>query len=168
MHNKVLLGLGVVLCIIGLLKPNFGNIALITKPSQCSNVENYVTDPPSDSQLVDYGKAITKILLDSNDSTRKSDALKLSSLYADMSTLISLTDTDQVINKTIEIREANKLAGPMLKLNLKNKYPNLAKAAETLVLSQIGEDEVSLDAELRSKAVSAFRALSWAFYEGSK
>lgn len=167
MHNKILLGIGVALCIIGLLKPNISNLGF-NNSLKYSNVENYVIDPPSNSELIEKGKIITKILLDSNDSTRKTDALKLSSLYCDMATLISLTDDNEVIDKTTEIREANSLAGPMLKLNIKDKYPNLAQAAEQLVVYQIGEDEVKLNSELRNKAAEAFRALSWAFYEGSK
>ena len=56
----------------------------------------------------------------------------------------------------------------MLRLNIKDKYPNLAEAAESLIVSAIGDDDVSLSEELRSKSAEAFRALSWAFYQGSK
>jgi hypothetical protein len=56
----------------------------------------------------------------------------------------------------------------MLRLNIKNKYPGLAEAAKVLVSSELGTDDVVLDEDMRAKAVNAFRALSWAFYEGSK
>ena len=73
--------------------------------------------------------------------------------------------TDQV-NSTI--REVNSVAGKMLRLDIKDKYPNLAELAKDLVVTNIGDDDVILDEELRLKAVEAFRALSWAFWEGSK
>ena len=85
-----------------------------------------------------------------------------------MSQLIELDGDDQVINNTANIREANSLAGKMLRLNIKDKYPNLAEAAQDLLFFQLGNKDVKLDKELRSKAIEAFRALSWAFYKGGK
>ncbi len=49
-----------------------------------------------------------------------------------------------------------------------NKYQGLADKAKDLLVSAIGEDDVVLDDETRNKAVDAFRALSWAFYQGSQ
>jgi hypothetical protein len=56
----------------------------------------------------------------------------------------------------------------MLKLNIKDKYPNLAEAAQDLVTTGIGDDDILLTEELREKSAESFRALSWAFYQGSK
>ena len=56
----------------------------------------------------------------------------------------------------------------MLKLNIKDKYPNLAQASKDVVVVAIGEDDILLTEDLRSKAVEAFNGLSWAFYEGGK
>ena len=64
---------------------------------------------------------------------------------------------DTKINKIYHFCEAHK-----------DKYPNLAEAARDVVVYSIGEDDVVLDSETRTKAVQSFRALSWAFYEGGK
>jgi len=166
MQNKILLAIGCFLLVIGIFKPELPSIPSIgTAPS--SSVEAYVTDAPSDDNLLEKARTVVGIVQDSDDSTRRSDCLKLSSLYADMATLIEIDD-DKVVPDTSSIREANSIAGKMLRLNIKNKYPGLADAAKDLVSSSIGEDDVMLDAELRTKSVDAFRALSWAFYEGSK
>tara|TARA_B100002019_G_C21274915_1_gene604897 strand:+ start:20217 stop:20717 length:501 start_codon:yes stop_codon:yes gene_type:complete len=166
MNNKWLLALAGVLVYIGIAKPDLSSISF---PSNTScTTDTCVVDAPSDDILLEKARAITSIVKESNDSTRKSDCLKLSSLYADMAVLIELDEKDQVIADTSNIKEANSLAGKMLRLNIKDKYPGLAEAARDLLSSSIGDDDVVLDVELRSKAVSAFRALSWAFYEGGK
>lgn len=166
MQNKVLLMVGVVLIVLGIFQPNF-NVNTIIKP-ECPVVESCVVDAPSDLILMEKAQAVTKILKQSNDSTKKTDCLKLSSLYADMAILIELDNEETVIKDTAAIRQANSLAGLMLRLNIKDKYPNLAEASREVIVSAIGDDDVVLDNELRSQSVNAFRALSWAFYEGSK
>jgi len=166
MQNKILLAIGCLLLIIGIFKPELPNIPTIN-PTPSASIETYVTDAPSDDNLLEKARTVVGIVQDSDDSTRRSDCLKLSSLYADMATLIEIDD-DKVVPDTSSIREANSIAGKMLRLNIKDKYPGLADAAKDLVSSSIGEDDVMLDDELREKSVDAFRALSWAFYEGSK
>lgn len=85
-----------------------------------------------------------------------------------MATLIELDGEDKVITDTLTIREANSLSGKMLRLNIKDKYPNLAEAAKDVIVAGIGDQDVALTPELRKKAAESFRALSWAFYQGSK
>ena len=168
MNNKWLLALGIGLIYIGIAKPD---LSFINIPSGNNNVcleANYVTDAPSDDNLLALARSVTDIVKDSDDSTRRSDCSRLSSLYADMALLIELDDQDKVISDTSNIREANSIAGKMLRLNIKDKYPGLAEAAKVLVSSEIGTDDVVLNEDMRVKAVNAFRALSWAFYEGSK
>lgn len=168
MQNKVLLGVGIVLLFLGVFKPDLSNIIPVNDQVPVESVESYVTDAPADEELLSKAQGVVDILKSSDDSTRKSDCLKLSSLYCDLATLIELDGEDRVIPDTSSIREANSLSGKMLRLDIKNKYENLAKSLSDLVISQIGDDDVVLDTELRSKAVEAFRALSWAFYQGSK
>lgn len=166
MQNKALLGVGVVLLALGIFKPDLGSLlnnANVTVPSV-----SCVVDAPSDDDLLQKSRVVIDILKSSNDSTRKSDCLKLSSLYCDMANLIQLDEDDKVISDTASIKEANSLAGKMLRLNIKDKYSGLAEAAKDVVVAGIGEDDVSLDDDLRQKAAESFRALSWAFYEGSK
>jgi len=165
MKNKIVLGLGIALVAFGLIgKYSPSNILKPTVPA----VENYVVDAPSDDTLLEKAQKVVSVLEKSDDSTKKSDCLNLSSLYSDMAILIELDGEDKVIPDTASIREANSLAGKMLRLKIKNKYPDLAEAAKELVVAAIGDDDVMLDEELRSKSADAFRALSWAFYEGSK
>ena len=58
--------------------------------------------------------------------------------------------------------------GDFIPADVINKYPDLAEAAKDVVDTGIGDDDVLLNPELRTKAAECFRALSWAFYEGSK
>ena len=165
MKNNLILLAGICLLFFGFFGENLrNNIPLGSNIS----VENYVIDAPSDDDLLLAAKQITKILQESDDSTRKKDCLKLSSLYSDIATLIELDEEDEVIKDTATIRQANALSGKMLRLNIKNKYPNLADSTNNLLIDSLGDEDVALDQELRSKAATAFRALSWAFYEGSK
>ena len=164
MKNNILLGIGIVLLFIGFVKPDI-NLDFFNNNNDSVSC---VVDAPSDDALLEKSRAVIDVLKQSSDSTRKSDCKRLSSLYCDMATLIELDKTDQVIKDTRAIREANVLAGKMLRLNIKNKYPGLAEAANDLLTQNIGSDDIVLDEESRTKAVEAFRALSWAFHEGSK
>jgi hypothetical protein len=166
MQNKVLLAIGAVLIFVGVFKPSLDNFNIIPN-REPAIVETYVVDAPSNPELLEKANVVIDILKSSDDSTRPQDCLKLSSLYADMATLIEL-DQDEVIKDTENIRQANSLAGRMLNLNIKNKYPNLSEAARGVVIQAIGDDDLILIPELRTKAAESFRALSWAFYEGSK
>jgi hypothetical protein len=56
----------------------------------------------------------------------------------------------------------------MLRLDIKGKYPNLAKEAKEVVVAAIGDDQIPLSKELRVKAVEGLNALAWAFNMGSK
>lgn len=166
MQNKVILGIGIVLVLIGFFKPDLNNIPVSpSKPDV--TLESYAVDAPSDPDLLEKAKLVTEVLQKSDDSTRKSDCLKLSALYLDLATLISLDDTP-AITDTASIRAANSLAGRMLRLNIKDKYPNLAETSRDLIVAGIGDDDIVLSSELREKASESFMALSWAFYEGSK
>lgn len=168
MQNKLLLFVGVVLVLFGVFKPDLSNWSLPLTGGAVCVASNHVTDAPADEVLLEKARSITAVLLESNDSTRKSDCVKLSSLYCDIATLIELDESDLVIGDTATIREVNSVAGKMLRLDIKGKYPNLAELAKDLVVGSIGDDDVVLDKDLRTKAVNAFRALSWAFWEGSK
>ena len=165
MKNSLILLVGVVLVLFGCFGNNLSNIVFTPRVPV---VEGYVIDAPANQELLEKARVITNILKESNDSTARSDCLKLSSLYADLATLVELDGEDQVVKDTATIKEANSLSGKMLRLNIKDKYPGLAEAAKDLVVVAIGEDDVALDEKTRLNAVDAFRALSWAFYEGGQ
>lgn len=162
MKNLVLL-LATILIIIGLFKPDFASI-INTSPT--NNVSTVVVSKPSNIELLDECQDVVNALKKNSD--RKYDGLRLASLYNDLATLISLDNEDMVVKNTEEVRQANKLAGVMLKLDIKGKYPELAKATTSVIVASLGDDSVMLDDKLRQQAVDGFKALAWACYEGSK
>ena len=163
--EKILLILASVLIVVGLFKPDFSEwSSLVTKPSSVAAVQ---VDAPENEELLGLAKEVTKCFKNGSDD-RKTEALRLAQLYYDMATLVSLDKEDVVIENTEAIRQANLLAGSMLKLNIRDKYEGLADAAENLVKSGIGTENVKLTDELRQKSVGVFLALSWACSEGSK
>ena len=159
MKDKLLLGIGAVLVLLALIKPDVGGF--ITPYDNNVVVENIDNDSKTLVQpIVD--------VLRSGPSDRKIDGKKLASLFSDIATLIQLDGEDQVITNTEEVKQANTIAGKMLKLNLKDKYPSLGIECSKYVKNIIGDDNIPLDNDLRNKAVQAFRSLAWACNEGSK
>ena len=162
--KNILLGVALLLISIGILKPDISSWGLPNRnPSVPS--ENLDLVKPSE-ELLPMVENIVKALSVSSD--RKIDGKRLASLYNDMATLISLDEKDEIIKTTEDIRQANKLSGLMLKLDIKGKYPDLPEANEALVKEAIGDDQVLLNPDLRAKAVNGFKALAWACNEGSK
>lgn len=163
-QKKILLLIGVCLMVFGFFDPNISSIL----PVKNNTNTNYVIDAPADMNLLNNAQMIIDVLASSDASGKSNDCLRLSSLYYDMAVLIDLDASDVVIKDTASIRQANLLAGKMLRLDIKDKYPNLAETTNTLIVDAIGTDDVVLDKELRQKSVDAFKALSWSFYEGSR
>lgn len=160
--KQLLLVLAFILIGIGLLGPSRLTNITVTNPS----VEKLVIDAPTKPELKLKANDVIKALSSHND--RRIDGPRLANLYNDIGTLISLDGEDQVIKTTDDIRQANSLAGLMLKLNIKGKYPNLPLALNSMIKSSVGEDNVILNEKLRNEASSAFKALAWACIEGGK
>jgi len=164
MNNKFLLVIAGILIFVGVVKPNLN--FPINRPSDVVDSIVVIT-PPSDPEL----KKLCEPVIDAFNvdvGNKKQDAKRLADLYMDLATLIELDGEDEVVKTTEEIRQANSLSGVMLRLNLKGAYPNLSSACQSLISSQIGDDMVPLDADLRSKSANAFRALAWACNESRK
>lgn len=161
--KTILLILAVILLGIGILKPNFNSWDNPISPSSVVKLE---VKRPESAELREKADDVIKALSVNND--RKNDGFRLAQLYNDMATLVALDGDQEVIKNTEEIRQANRLAGLMLRLDIKGKYEDLPEAAQALVLAAIGDDNVLLNQDLRAKAVEGFRALSWACLEGSK
>lgn len=161
MNSKTLLIIAIGLIGVGLLKPDFAQF--ITKP--VPNAVDIVVAPTSESLKLRCRDVIKALSVSSD---RKTDGKRLSGLYNDIATLISLDGEDEVIRNTEEIRQANRLSGLMLHLDIKGKYKDLPSSAESLIKEAIGDDGVPLTPDLRAKAVEGFKALSWACNEGSK
>lgn len=159
--KNLLLLIGAVLIVLGLFKPNLSNIVNVT-PSNTT----VVVEKPSNTELLDECQDVVNALKQNSD--RKQDGVRLASLYNDLATLVSLDGEDLVLKNTEEIRQANKLAGVMLKLDIKGKYPELTKATNSVIVASLGDDSVMLDDKLREQAVDGFKALAWACLEGTK
>jgi hypothetical protein len=159
--NLLVLLVAAVLIVFGLFKPSLSVVDSV------NNENSLKFEPPSNAMLADHCMPVIHALRNGPPS-RHIDGKRLASLYRDLATLISLDGEDAVIKNTEELRQANKLAGIMLKLDMKDKYQDLATANDTLIKVAIGDDSVLLDRTLRFKAVEGFDALAWACYEGSK
>lgn len=163
-NKTIILLLGSILLFLGILRPDFSNLVPFKNASVVTfDTSGFVTP---DEEHQNESEAVIKSLSSNND--RKVDGKVLASLARDIGLLIQLDEENQVIKNTEEIRQANSLVGPMLKLNLKDKYPNLKKASENMIVSVIGDESVLLDKNLRNKASQAFFMLAWSYYEGSK
>lgn len=162
-QTKSLLLIGLALVVVGLFKPDVAS--WINRPSPVS-VDVMELPEPTDPTLKKEADDIVVVLKESK--AIKSDSKKLRDLYLDIAKLIELDGEDLVIKNTEEIRQANSISGVMLKLDIKGKYPNLAKEAKEVIVSAVGDDSIVLSSELRAKAVEAFNALAWACNEGVK
>jgi hypothetical protein len=163
--EKILLVIASILILLGLFKPNLDNFITVIKPSVIA--DSFVVDKPTDEKVLELCNNIVDILRQGPTSDKK-DIMRLSRLYYDMATLVSLDGDIKTISRTEDIRQANQIAGPMLGLKLKNKYEGLSAAADELIKFMIGSENVTLSDDLRLKSSEAFLALSWSFLEGSK
>jgi hypothetical protein len=161
-QKNILLGLAILLIFVGLLKPEFSNILGPNKPVSVDVLELPV---PTDEAVKKEADDVVALLKEAG---AKNDARRLRDLYVDLAKLVELDGEDEVIKSTEEIRQANSLAGVMLKLDMKGKYPNLAKEAKEVVVASIGDDQILLSKELRVKAVDGLNALAWACNLGAK
>lgn len=161
--NKNLLILGGILIVLGL----YSKVATNFNPkSDNSNIDVMELSEPSDPTVKKEAADVLALLKNSNGS--KNDCKKLRDLSLDLARLIELDGEDMVIKSTEEIRQANSLAGVMLRLDVKGKYKDLAKESKDVIVAAVGDDNVSLSTELRTKAVDGFGALAWAYNEASK
>lgn len=161
MNNKVLLGIGILLCCVGLFKPDLSLLNRPNNPSVSVEIEK-----PSNEELLSSAQKVVDVLKNNNASG--TDCSRLSGLYYDMAQLISLDGDKQLVRNTEEVRQANRISGLMLRMNINDKYPNLASTMNAVVVASMGDDNVPLTPELRQKAADAFMALAWACDKGAK
>jgi hypothetical protein len=161
-QKNILLGLAALLIVVGLLKPEFSNILDPNKPVTVDVLE---LPAPTDESVKKEADDVVALLKEAG---AKSDARRLRDLYIDLARLVELDGENEVIKSTEEIRQANSLAGVMLRLDIKGKYPDLAKETKEVVVTSIGDDQILLSKELRAKAVEGLNALAWACNMGSK
>jgi hypothetical protein len=161
-QKNILLGLAALLIVVGLLKPEFSNILGPNKPVTVDVLE---LSEPTDPAVKKEADDVVTVLKEAG---AKVDARRLRDLYMDLAKLVELDGENEVVKSTEEIRQANSLAGVMLRLDIKGKYPDLAKETKEVVVASIGDDQILLSKELRAKAVEGLNALAWACNTGSK
>lgn len=163
-QTKTVLLIGIALVAWGLFGSQIKNI--VNNNNVPVSVDVLELSAPSDENVKKESQEIVDLLKKS--SGNKNEYKKLRDLSLDLAQLIKLDGEDMVIKNTDEIRQANSLAGIMLRLDIKGKYASLAKEAKEVIVASIGDDNVNLTPELRVKAVDGFNALAWAYNEASK
>ena len=162
MNKTPILIVGALLILIGLTKVDLTDII----PSAPKAIDVMELAAPIDPNVKKEAEEVIVLLKGYNGS--KSDFKKLRNLMLDLGRLVELDGEDTVIKNTEDIRQANSLSGVMLRLDIKGKYPDLAKESKDVVVTAIGDDNINLSSELRAKAVDSFNALAWAYNEASK
>ncbi len=161
--TKVLLTIGALLVVWGLI----GNkLSTVISPNSPVSVDVMELLPPTDSAVKKEADEVVSLIKSYGGS--KSDFKRLRDLMLDLGRLVELDGEDEIVKNTDEIRQANSLSGPMLRLDMKNKYKDLKKESQDVIVASIGDDNIPLSKELRPKAVDGFKALAWAYNEGSK
>jgi hypothetical protein len=162
MNKNIVLILAGLLILLSLSsKFNLVNLS----PNSSPKVDVMELAEPTDPNVKKEADDVVSVLKESG---AKGDAKRLRDLYLDLAKLVELDGENEVVRNTEEIRQANSLAGVMLRLDIKGKYPDLAKEAKEVVVASIGDDQILLSKELRAKAVEGFNALAWACNTGSK
>lgn len=161
--NNLLLVVAGLLIIVGLTKFDLSRLNIL--PSRPNTIDVLELPEPTDEGIRKESYDVVSLLKEAG---AKTDAKRLRDLYIDLAKLVELDGEDEVIKSTEEIRQANSLAGVMLRLDIKGKYPDLAKETKEVVVASIGDDQILLSKELRAKAVEGFNALAWACNQGSK
>lgn len=162
MNKNLVLVIAGLLILVGLTKMDLSRFV----PSFPASVDVMELTAPTDDNVKKEAEDVISLLKASGGS--KGDFRKLRDLSLDLGRLVELDGEDLVIKNTNEIRQANSIAGPMLKLDIKGKYPDLAKEAKEVIVAAIGDDDIVLSPDLRVKAVDGFNALAWAYNEASK
>ena len=162
-NNNLVLVVACLLILVGLTKFDLSGFSIL--PNRPNVVDVLELPEPTDLAVKKEADDVVTVLKESG---AKSDAKRLRDLYLDLAKLVELDGEDEVVKSTEEIRQANSLAGVMLRLDIKGKYPDLAKEAKEVVVAAIGDDQILLSKELRVKAVEGLNALAWACNQGSK
>ena len=166
MNNKIILIVAGLLILLGVSKYELSNLNPFVNNNQVS-VDVLELSEPTDPAVKKETEEVVD-LVKSYDNVSKSEFKRLRDLMLDLARLVELDDEDQVIKNTDEIRQANSMAGVMLRLDMKNKYQNLSKESQDVIVASVGDDDVVLSKELRNKAIDGFKALAWAYNEVSK
>ncbi len=134
---------------LGQFVPNLGGV---------SSVGEVFPDQPTDSKVAAAVEPVKTILK----TATPEEKLSLARLWREEARLIGLDDAQGVIKSTADIRAAHGMAGKLMALNIKGKYPGLADAVDKAIMDVVGNQSRSLDAGVRKDAVAVLNGLSWA------
>lgn len=160
--NRIVLIIAGLLIVVGLTKFDISSIF----PAPSRGVDVMELTSPTDDNVKKEAQEVIDLLKQSGGD--KNDFRKLRDLNLDLARLIELDGEDTVIKTTENIRQANSISGVMLRLDMKDKYKDLAKESKDVIVAAIGDDDVALTDDLRNKAVDSFNGLAWAYNEASK
>lgn len=162
-NNNLLLIVAGLLILVGLTKLDLSKLNLL--PNKPTVIDVLELPQPTDEAIL---KEANDVLQVAKEQVAKTDARRLRDLILDIRKLVELDGEDEVIRNTEEIRQANSLAGVMLRMDIKGKYADLAKECKEVIVAAIGDDQIVLTPALRAKALDGFDGLAWALNEGSK
>ncbi|NBU33466.1 hypothetical protein EBZ38_13800 [bacterium] len=157
-NNSLVLVVAGLLIVFGLSSFDLSQVL----PNISKPVNNHMKmSAPKDPEILKEAQDVAAIAK----TMTEAEAGTLRDLYLDIRELIRLDGENEVIKNTEAIREANSIAGHMLNINIKGKYPNLPKECKEVIVAAIGDDVLVLSPELRTKAMDGFYALAWALNE---
>lgn len=162
-NNNLVLVIAGLLILVGLTKFDLSKLNVL--PNRPVAVDVLELPKPTDEAILKEASDVLQVV---QKQVSKTDARRLRDLTLDIRKLVELDGEDEVIRNTEEIRQANSLAGVMLRMDIKGKYADLAKECKEVIVAAIGDDQIVLTPTLRSKALDGFDALAWALNEGSK
>lgn len=160
MNNKVLLIIAVALIGLGIMKPDW-NWPVVSIDTPVVIERELKPLKPNDKEVLELCNQVIEVLKN-GDGNVKLDAPRLRDFYLDLATIYQLDEKEGIIKTTEDIRNANSMAGHMLRMDLNKKYEGYNAACSAVVASQIGTKNIVLDKEIRTKAVQAFLYLAWA------
>ena len=91
----------------------------------------------------------------------KKDAVEIRDFFWQLSQMIQ--HEPGLIKTTAQFREFNMVAGGLnfAGLEMKNKYPDLGEAIDSIIMDSIGKENVPLDDDKRAKLYKTLHAIAW-------
>jgi hypothetical protein len=91
----------------------------------------------------------------------KKDAVEIRDFFWQLSQMIQ--HEPGFIKTTAQFREFNMVAGGLnfAGLEMKNKYPDLGEAIDSIIMDSIGKQNVPLDDDKRAKLYKTLHAIAW-------
>jgi hypothetical protein len=96
----------------------------------------------------------------------KSDSELLSKLYGQLAEVATDSSASAVCKSTGDVRTLILgFATSINNANLKGKYSGLGKQLDTIMLTELGSENVYFNTETRAKAVELLNSIAWGLWE---